>query len=286
MRCCCPGNDIDWTQRGGLCYCNWPWCDPSPDAIKSLKIAENSAFSLTVEIEHNPALMPLFALCVLCVVPPLPFCIACGPEMNQTAWTFKQEESGLTMTRRQKRAYAEQQTLESSCVTMTSVQVIEDYDSQRDTTVTKKRLAISTRDHGVLYSPWKEDSTSHVDNVSRRINALIPTEHRDESLLANAEVMQRGGMQSVQAVPVGYEAKVPTSPSQEAHSPYHDIPMSKLVEAIKRELGISDLASSKLTFAEIIEQACAQLGVVSSGVLKQDAIEVIRQLEVRPEQLL
>ncbi|RYH14005.1 hypothetical protein EON65_34370 [archaeon] len=215
----------------------------------------------------------------------MPFLIACGSEISQTAWTFKQEGGMLTMIRRQKFAYEERLNLESTCVTMTTVQAINDYDSQRNTNVTKKRLAIATRDHGVLYSPWKEDNTSHIENVSNRINALIPTEHRDDNMLVNAEAMQRGGVQSVLALPVGYENYSPTSPPLPAHSPYSDIPLNKLVDAIKRELGLTESVGSKMTLAEVVQQACDQLGLQSTGVLKQDAIGVIRQLEVSPEQL-
>eukprot|EP01039_Chlorochromonas_danica_P004575 gene4575-5015_t len=56
---------------------------------------------------------------------------------------------------------------------------------------------------------------------------------------------------------------------------WSNIPLSEIVDRLRRELGISD---EGLTLSEVIHLACRELAVEESGVLKSDAVNAVRHL--------
>lgn len=56
---------------------------------------------------------------------------------------------------------------------------------------------------------------------------------------------------------------------------WRHVPLSKIIARIKVELGLQDHADSMV---QVVQQACRQLGVQESGVVKHDAVQAAKQL--------
>ena len=102
-----------------------------------------------------------------------------------------------------------------------------------------------------------------------------------------------GGREGVEGKPEHETDRYCEFPSQEdAHSvfichaagtdtnelPLINVTLWDLVSVIIQELGLEDEHIHEMSMSEIVHFACGQLGVIPSGILKDDAVSAVKQL--------
>eukprot|EP00981_Chlorochromonas_danica_P000671 scaffold146_cov171-Ochromonas_danica.AAC.20 len=288
VRCCCPINHIDWQEKKGLLCCNYPLCEPSTSDPPSLRIVHEDNHSITLELDH-PNIIPGCLLCCASIVPCFSCLLVATDSVTISAWKVYFENGKVCLMRRSKSYWDETTFILADNVLHASVETVDSSDST-GAVVIQRRLTLHCSSGLNHSSPWKMDNSNHLDIVANKINQLNP----NGTLITPPAVPQPQKMDRTpndySAISVGmvnHGTIVPPEmnggPSmimvegQVVYDEWDNVPLVALVDRIRGEIGLKD---TSLSLSEVVQYACTQLSIHSTGVVKTDAISVAKQLGI------
>lgn len=173
MRFCFPCSVIDWSEEGGLCYCNWPFCDDMNLELPAVQIRETNRIVITFE---RPLMPPGFFMCFTMLVPGFGCMIACDENATKAmAWEFTKLENGnLRLRLRKKVACSENIILEIADVNSVTQETTQVTNPSTGFNQPQARLCVTGAGAESVQSPYINVTNDAFSQLAQMATAMLP----------------------------------------------------------------------------------------------------------------
>lgn len=192
-RVCCPREDIDWSQSGGLIQCNWPCCVHCQNrpSEQYFTIIQQTPTTIELDVSMVPPLCLLVSWSIFPIVPVAVLMgVSCG-NYHATSWRFVVTSSTgpeatpcLSLIEKSKYLCTESEKIIISNIQTALVETHKGYEAERGENWTGRIVItgynrVEGTDRDVLitiHSPRKQIVDNQLDLLCERILAMIPVE--------------------------------------------------------------------------------------------------------------